>query len=281
MSFWTELSNTPFKVDWIDAGGIRTRFLEAGSGQKTILFLHGVAGHLDTFLRNIAAHAKDYRVLAMDMIGHGYSAKPDHDYELTHYVSHVISFLDAMGVDRVNLCGTSLGGWTSARIAASFPDRVEKLALVSSAGLTATPSVMNTIKTLSTNAALSSTKEAVRKRLEWVIKDPAKVDDEILETRWRIYNQPDYQKGVAHVMCLQEPEIRKRNLLTEQELGRIKAPTIVIWTQDDPTADVETGRRYANAIPGSKFILFTESSHIPQFEESEKFNQVMLEFWRS
>lgn len=281
MSFWTELSNTPFKIDWIDVGGIRTRYLEAGKGARTVLFLHGVAGHLDTFLRNIGPHAREYRVLAMDMIGHGYSAKPDYDYELPHYLKHVLGFLDVMKVDTVNLLGTSLGGWVSTRIAASQPDRVEKLVLASSAGLTATPSVMNSIKTLSTNAATTNARDAVRKRLEWVIKDPAKVDDEILDTRYRIYTQPDYQAAIRHVMCLQEPEIRHRNLLTEEEMGRIKAPTLVIWTRDDPTADLATGERYAAAIPGARFEVFDQSSHLPQFEEPEKFNQMVLDFWRN
>lgn len=279
MSFWTDLSDTSFKVDWIEAGGIRTRYLEAGQGDKTVLFLHGVAGHLDTFLRNVAAHAKTYRVLAMDMIGHGYSGKPDHDYELHHYVSHVLAFLDAKGVDQVYLAGTSLGGWTAARIAASHPERVAKLALVSSAGLTATPAVMSAIKTLSTNAATGNAREAVRKRLEWVIKDPANITDEILDTRWRIYSQPDYQRAIGHIMCLQDVEIRSRNLLTVAELGKIRAPSIVIWTKDDPTADVATGERYAAAIPGARFVLFEHSSHIPQFEEPERFNEVMLDFW--
>lgn len=281
MTFWTDLANTPYRIDWIEANGLRTRFLEAGAHhQDTVLFLHGVAGHLETFVRNVAAHAQHFRVLAMDMIGHGYSAKPAHDYELHHYVAHVIGLLDALGVARTHLIGTSLGGWTAARVAAQHPGRVGRLVLASTAGLTASPAVMNSIRTLSTDAALANTKEAVRKRLEWVIHDPAQVSDDLLEARWRIYNQPEYQAVIRHLMCLQDPAIRQRNLLSEAELGRITAPTLVVWTGHDPTGDAATGQRYARAIPGARFEMFEDSSHMPQFEEPERFNALVTRFLR-
>jgi 2-hydroxy-6-oxonona-2,4-dienedioate hydrolase len=281
MSFWTELTGVPFRVDWLNVGGIRTRYLEAGSGEKTVVFLHGTAGHLETFLRNIGPHALEYRVLAIDLLGHGYTDKPDYDYEIARYIEHVRGFLEIMKVKKAHLAGTSLGGWVSARIAASSPDLVDKLALISAGGLTATPAVMAAIKTLSTNAATGDDREAVRKRLQWVIKHPHMVDDELLETRWRIYTQPLYQKAIPHIMCLQDITVRTRNMLSEAELNKIAAPTIVVWTRDDPTASVETGRRYADAIPGAKFVVFEESSHLPQFEEPAKMNTLLLDFWRS
>jgi len=290
MTFWTGLQALPFRLAVCDAGGIPTRYLEAGpdagSGARTVIFLHGVNGHLEVFAKNVAAHAAEYRVLALDLLGHGYTGKPDHDYEIAHYIDHVLAFMDAAGVDRASLVGTSLGGWISARIAAQAPERVETLSLVSSGGLTAYTAVMDKLRTLGTQAAAATKgadddgRAAVRARLEFVIKDKALVSEELVEARWRIYQQPDYKAALPHILCLQDMEVRARNLLNEEELAQITARTLVLWTEDDPTATLADGKRYADAIPGARFEVFNKSSHMPQFEEPERFNALHLTFLR-
>jgi 2-hydroxy-6-oxonona-2,4-dienedioate hydrolase len=276
MTFWTDLTGVPHRLAWADAGGVPTRYLEAGDGPHTVVFLHGVNGHLEVFLRNIAAHAARYRVIALDQLGHGYTGKPDRRYEIDDYLGHLSAFLDAVGADRLSIAGTSLGGWVSARFAARNPQRVASLSLISAGGLTAYAGVMNKIKSLGAKAG--SGREAVRERLAFVIKDPANITEELIDARWDIYRRPDYQAALPNLLCLQDPEIRARNLLTEAELGTITAPTLVLWTEDDPTATVEDGRRYADAIPGARFEVFDQSSHMPQFEEPDRFNALHLEF---
>jgi 2-hydroxy-6-oxonona-2,4-dienedioate hydrolase len=73
-------------------------------------------------------------------------------------------------------------------------------------------------------------------------------------------------------------EIRRRNLLTDDELAKIKAPTLVVWTHDDPTATLSDGRKYADAIADSRFVVFENSAHMPQLEEPERFNALHLAF---
>lgn len=277
MTFWNELAGVPHRIDWCDAGGVSTRFLEAGGGERTLVLLHGVNGHLEVFLRNIRAHAEaGLRVIALDLLGHGHTGKPDNDYEIEHYLDHLSAFLDAMDIGRASLAGTSLGGWISARFAVRHPDRVASLSLVSSGGLTAYGQVMNKLQSLGT--AAKSGREAVRERLAFVIKNEENITDELVDARWAIYQNREYQAALPHILCLQNPEIRARNLLTEAELGDVTAPSIVIWTRHDPTATVEDGQRYANAIPGARFEVFEESSHLPQFEEPERFDNLHVPF---
>ena len=260
-----------------DAGGVRTRFLEAGGGERVVVFLHGVNGHLEVFLRNVAAHAQaGLRVVALDLLGHGYTSKPGGDYEIDDYLSHLSDFLDAMEIERLSLAGTSLGGWIAARYAARTPGRVASLSLISSGGLTSYGGVMERLR--SRGDAAVSGREAVRERLAFVIKDPANIVDELVDARWEIYRRPDYRAALPRIMCLQDPGVRARNLLTVEELSRIRAPTLVLWTRDDPTASVEDGMRYANAIPGARFELFEASSHMPQLEEPERFDRLHVPF---
>ena len=82
-SLWTDLLGVEFAQRFHDAGGVRTRVLEAGDPDAPALFfLHGANGHAEAYVRNIAAHAADFRVLSVDMIGHGFTDKPlDRDYD--------------------------------------------------------------------------------------------------------------------------------------------------------------------------------------------------------
>ena len=89
-SIWTELLATPFRQGWVDADGIKTRFVQAGNeSNPPLIMLHGTAGSLENFAANIAAHAEHFNCIALDMIGSGMTAKPDYDYETGHYVKHV------------------------------------------------------------------------------------------------------------------------------------------------------------------------------------------------
>ncbi len=278
MSYWNAMNGVAFSHRWIDVGGLSTRIVEAGEGPETVIFMHGIGGHIETFCHNIAEHAKHYRVIALDMLGHGYTAKPEGNYEIERYVDHTLRFLDVMRLDRVMLAGTSLGGWVSARIAARHPERVARLSLISSAGLTSHPSVMHNLKTLTERASLLGGKEATKLRLEFVLKNPAALTQELIDIRHDIYTAPEYQKSVRNIMCLQDMEIRRRNLLTKDELGKIKAPTLVVWTREDPTATLSDGHMYADAIADSRFVVFENSAHMPQLEEPQRFNELHLAF---
>jgi 2-hydroxy-6-oxonona-2,4-dienedioate hydrolase len=272
------MNRVAFSHRWIDVGGLSTRLVEAGDGPETVVFLHGIGGHLETFCLNIAAHAERHRVVAFDLLGHGYTAKPDGIYEIERYVDHTLRFLDLMGIEKATLAGTSLGGWVSARIAARHPDRVSRLSLISSAGLTSHPSVMHKLKTLTEQASLTSGRDAMKLRLQFVLKNPAAMTEELIDIRHDIYSAPDYQRSVRNIMCLQDMDIRRRNLLTVEELAKIEAPTLVVWTHDDPTATLSDGRQYADAIADSRFVVFENSAHMPQLEESERFNALHLAF---
>ena len=138
MSIWTDLAGIEYAVRYIDAGGIRTRALQAGTGEA-VVFLHGTSGHLEAFVRNIPAHSERYACHAVDMLGHGYTDGADEPYRIPRYVDHVLAYLDACGIERAHFVGESLGGWVAGRLAADHPDRVGRLTLVAPGGTVANP----------------------------------------------------------------------------------------------------------------------------------------------
>ncbi|TFD52268.1 alpha/beta hydrolase [Cryobacterium frigoriphilum] len=278
-SVWSDLNQVEFSQGFIDAGGYRTRYLHAGDPTlPPLILLHGITGHAEAYARNLGAHAEHFSVWAIDFIGHGYSAKPEHPLEIKHYVDHVFKFMAAIGVERASFSGESLGGWVAARIAADYPDRVDRVVLNTMGGTMANPVVMERLYKLSMEAANDPSWERVKTRLEWLMADPAMVTDDLIKTRQSIFQQDDWRMACEMNMALQDPEIRARNMLSDADLGRIQAPALVLWTTKDPSGPVDEGRRIASLIPGGRLAVMENCGHWPQYEDTETFNRLHLDF---
>jgi 2-hydroxy-6-oxonona-2,4-dienedioate hydrolase len=278
-SVWSDLQGVRFSQGYLNAAGVRTRYLCAGDpGKPALILLHGSGGHAEAYVRNFEAHAEHFWTWAIDMLGHGYTDKPGHPLEIRHYVEHLMAVLRAIGAERASLSGESLGGWVAARAAVDHPDKVDRLVLNTAGGSQADPEVMQRIITLSVAAAENPTWETVQARIKWLMADKSKGYDDLVASRQRIYRQPGFVAAMRDIMALQDPKIRARNLLGPAEYGAITAPTLVLWTSDDPTADVEEGRRIASMIPGARFELMAGCGHWPQYEDAKTFNRLHLDF---
>ncbi|MEZ5931027.1 MAG: alpha/beta fold hydrolase [Alphaproteobacteria bacterium] len=280
MYLWNTLAQGEARLHFIEAGGIRTRVLEAGdsTASEAVVFLHGTGGHLEAFMRNILPHAETYRTVAFDMIGHGFSDKPDHDYEIRHYVDHVLAVADALGIERLHLHGESLGGWIAAQVAIDHPERMASLTLNTAGGLNTDAKVMKRVYDVTMKAVAEASPETVRARLEWLMNDPARVTDDLVALRLAIYTQPGFLRAMEHILCLQDMDIRMRNVLTDESLTAITAPTLVVWTDHDPTAPLATGQRFVDAIPIARMEVMTDCAHWPQWEKPDPFNAMHLAF---
>ena len=278
-SVWSDLQGVPFSQGFIDASGVRTRYLHAGDASKpTLVLLHGSGGHAEAYVRNLEAHAEHFSTWSIDMLGHGYTDKPGHPLEVQHYVDHLLAVFDAIGAESVHLSGESLGGWVAARVASDHPDRIDRLVLNTAGGSQADPEVMKRIINLSMAAAENPSWETVQARIKWLMADKTKDYDDIVASRQRVYRQPGFVSAMSDIMALQDPEIRARNLLGAKEYGAITAPTLVLWTSDDPTADVSEGSRIASMIPGARFAVMAGCGHWPQYEDAKTFNALHVEF---
>lgn len=280
-SVWSDLNQVEFSQGFLQTGSSTTRYLHAGSPDKPLLLLlHGITGHAEAYVRNIAAHANDFNVYAIDFIGHGYSSKPEHPLEIPHYIDQVLAVMDALGYERANFSGESLGGWVTARLAQLHPDRVERIVLNTMGGTMANPAVMERLYTLSMEAAEDPSWERVKARLEWLMADPRMVTEDLIKTRQMIFQQPDWPMACSMNMALQDLETRKRNMLTDDDLRAISADALVIWTTKDPSGPVDEGRRIADLLPNGRLEVIENAGHWPQYEQTATFNHVHLDFLR-
>ena len=280
MTIWTELSPIAHRVEYVDAAGVPTRTLRAGTpGAETVIFLHGTSGHLEAFTRNIVAHA-EYDLHAIDMLGHGYTGKPDKPYEISDYVTHLLDYLDAVGVPSAHVVGESLGGWVGARAAIEHPERVLSLQLLCAGGTVANPTVMDRIRTSTKQAVASDDIELTRARLRLLMADDADATEDLVEVRHAIYHQPDFVANVDNLLSLQDMERRQRNLLRPEDLARISRPTLIVWGRQNPFGEVPEADRMHEHIPGSQLELFDHCGHWPQHEQADRYNPISLAFLR-
>ena len=278
-SVWSDLREVSFTQGFLDVEGVRTRFLASGSPDKPLLLLlHGVSGHAEAYSRNLGPHGDHFWTVAIDMLGHGWTDKPDLQYQVKDYADHVLAVIRTLGRDRCLISGESLGGWVATYLAVHHPEVVERLALNTAGGWTAHPQVMERLKTLSNQAAEDPSWERVRTRLEFLMCDKTMVNDDLIESRRAIFAQVGFDETMKRIMCLQDMAIRRPNMITEQQYRSIAAPTLVLWTSHDPTATPDEGKQIADMIPNSRFEVMNRCGHWPQFEDAQTFNRLHIDF---
>ena len=278
-SMWADLRGVSFSQGYVSAGGVDTRYLHSGSPDKPgLIFLHGTGGHAEAYVRNLGPHGEHFNTYAIDMLGHGFTGKPDYDYEIPRYIDHLEGFLDALDIERVSLSGESLGGWVAGAFAIAHPDRVDKLVLNTAAADRVNPDALASLRASTKQAVEDPSWERVRARLEWLMFDNSDVHDDLVACRQAIYSAPEMAAGIDRILCLHTIEARKKFAVTPEQWGSVTAPTLVLWTSHDPTAKIDVGEDLAALIPGAKFVVMRDCGHWPQFEDPETFNRIHIEF---
>jgi len=278
-SIWSDLQGVAFSQGYVETAGVRTRYLHSGSADRPgLIFLHGTGGHAEAYVRNLAAHGAHFNTWAIDLLGHGYTGKPDYDYEIARYIDHLAGFMDAVGLQTASLSGESLGGWIAGAFAIARPERVDRLVLNTAGAEKVSPKALEALRESTLAAVEDPSWERVRARLEWLMRRPADVHDDLVASRQRIYRTAEMRAGIHHLLCLHTIEARRRHAVTAAQWGAVTAPTLVLWTTHDPTAAVAVGEELAALIPGSKFVVMEECGHWPQYEDAETFNRIHIDF---
>jgi 2-hydroxy-6-oxonona-2,4-dienedioate hydrolase len=274
------LGRTCHVIEFVQIGPWRTRVLRAGAGEPLML-LAGTGGHLEAYGQNIAQLAQHFAVYAYDYPGHGYTTLAEADLELSDYVEHLVGLMDHYGIDSAHLNGESLGGWIASKFGSHYPERTRRSVLNTPGGTMARPEVMARIRDLSQAAADDPSEERIRARLEWLMADPATVTEELVAVRRAIYSQPGFATSMRHVLCLQDPVIRQRNLVSDEEVGSTRSESLVIWTSDDPSGPASAGLDLARRLEHGTFVRIDGAGHWPQWEQHNLFNDLVISFLRT
>lgn len=278
-SVWTHMMTTPFTQGFVDVAGVRTRYVQAGpKDAPALLMMHGTAGSWEGFCANIGAHAQHFNCVAYDMVGCGFSDHPDYDYEVPVFVEHARNLMRALGIPKASVMGASLGAWVAARFALTHPDATDKLVLLSAAGLFANASNMSRIRNVRSKAVEDPSWGNIKPIFDHLLyKEESRIPD-IIAVRQAVYRQSDMMRTMQHILCLQDPDIRPRNLITEDEWRTIQAPALVVGSLADKDEYLETAKRVSKLMPNARYVEMHDVGHWPQFEDPETFNPLSIAF---
>ena len=261
---------------------MRTRYAESGPADApAVVMLHGTGGHWETFARNLGPYGEHFRSIAFDMVGNGFSGRPDHDYEIADYVDHTLAVMDAFGIERAHLLGTSLGSWVAAAIALRHPDRVDRMVLMSVAGLVASEENMQRIIATRMRAVEDPNWDSIEAMFDHLIADEHNRLPDLVSLRQAIYRQPGMIETMRHTLVLQDMDTRNRNLLTDDEWRSIPHRTLTIASGKDVSEYSNTSRAVAQLMPNATVVEMADVKHWPHFEDADRFNAVSLEFLRN
>ena len=265
--------------------GHEVSYQRAGWGPLLVL-LHGIAGSSDTWNDVIEPLAEHYTVLAPDLLGHGESAKPRGDYSLGAYASGIRDLMTALGHDKGTIVGHSLGGGVAMQLAYQFPERCERLVLVSSGGLGREVHFLLRAATLPGSDWVLPVLAANR-----VINTGASLGGLLrrfgmragpdVEEMWRSFSSlGDRAAREAFIHSLRavvEPGGQRVNATDRLYLAE-RVPMMLLWGERDPIIPYEHGRAAHEMIPGSRFEVFPDAGHFPHRDEPRLFVKTLSDF---
>jgi 2-hydroxy-6-oxonona-2,4-dienedioate hydrolase len=287
VSIWTDLGGMAFQQSFRDIKGVRTRMIEAGSGDA-VIFLHGTGGHAEAFTRNFRRHAQHFRTVAIDMIGHGYTDAPDIEYNMDTFVEHLHDVVLASGYDKVSVVGESLGAMVAAHFAIRYPQKTRRLVMNTGLLMTRSESDLKGVRDVlerTRKATGELTREAVRARLNWLMHDPdVNVTEELVDIRHAIYSQPGRAKIMSRIAQMVFNGVQDESWVAQysnpEDLRRVQCPALIIWSRYNPTLQLESAQKALPYLRDGRMVVMEHSSHWPQWEEPELCDQVQIAFLR-
>ena len=262
---------------YVQLSKLRLHYNEVGQGPPLIC-IHGGgpgANSWSNFVTNIGAFAPHYRLVLVDLPRFGKSDKVAIDGPPLTFMAAVLKeFMDALGIAKAPIIGNSYGGQVALKLAIDYSDRVSSLTLIGSAPVVQSlfsPMPVEGVKLIGSyyRGAGGPTLAKMRQILSTLVFDQSLITDELVRERYEASIDPETVK------INMEPGTRQD--LTA-ELGKVKAPTLVIWGMDDRAGALDVGLLMTRFIPDAQMHIFTRCGHWAQVERADEFNELVLNF---
>jgi pimeloyl-ACP methyl ester carboxylesterase len=273
------------RVEEMDLHGHRVRYRIGGEGPAIVL-IHGITGSSATWDQVMPQLARDYTVLAPDLLGHGDSAKPRGDYSLGAYASGIRDLMIALEIDSATFVGHSLGGGVAMQLAYQFPDRLDRMVLVSSGGLGKAVHLMLRLVALPASEYV----------LPLLVAEPLRnAGEAVAGVLGRLglragHDLAEIAGGFASLgdVGARQAFVHTARSIIDIEGQRVSArdrlylasevPTLLIWGERDPIIPAKHGRAAQSEIPGSRLELFPEAGHFPYKSDPQRFVDALTDF---
>jgi len=262
----------------LEAGGILTRVIEAGTG-PAVLFVHGLGARADRFAGTVERiGAAGYRAIACDLPGHGFAQKgAGCPTDVPALAAFVTAVLDRLEVGSASLVGTSLGAHIVGYAAAKAPARFPKLCLIGALGIV--PLAAETAETIRRNVKASS-REQIYGKLKYVMADPAMLTDELVEEEWRINNSPGALASFTAIGDYLVDGIGNDYVAAALRAAYRPEDVLLVWGGADNVVPLAVGEACREALGGAELVVISGAGHAPYAEQPEAFDARLLAFLR-
>ena len=260
-----------------DANGIKTNYLEAGKGDPVVL-IHGSGPGVTSYANwrlVLPALAENFRVLAPDMVGFGFSERPANiEYGVQTWADQVVGLMDTLELPTAHVVGNSFGGAIALRIATQHPDRVGKLVLMGSMGVP-----FPITEGLERVWGYEPSFENMRKVLDVFAYSRDLVNDELAEVRYRGSIQPGFQESFAAMFPAPRQRWVEAMCTPEDDIRRLPHRTLIVHGREDQVIPVQTSLRLMELIDNADLSVFSHCGHWSMIERTKDFNRNVSEFF--
>jgi pimeloyl-ACP methyl ester carboxylesterase len=260
-----------------DANGIKTNYLEAGQGDPVVL-IHGSGPGVTSYANwrlVLPALAENFRVLAPDMVGFGFSERPANvEYGVQTWADQVVGLMDTLDLPKAHLVGNSFGGAIALRVATQHPDRVGKLVLMGSMGVP-----FPITEGLERVWGYEPSFENMRKVLDVFAYSRDLVNDELAEVRYRGSIQPGFQESFAAMFPAPRQRWVEAMCTPEDDIRRLPHRTLIVHGREDQVIPVQTSLRLMELIDNADLSVFSHCGHWSMIERTADFNRSVSQFF--
>lgn len=251
----------------------KVRYAESGDINKNLLLVHGLGGSGESWMHNVDEFAKYFHVFAPDLIGFGHSDKPKIQYTMKTFTNFLNAFLDAIGLEKTNVVGSSMGGQIAAEFAIAHPNKVEKLVLTSPAGIP--PREFKGTKELKQYVKVLDAKnlEDVRKAVISADASEATVSEEHVRSVYEYVTMSGAKDAFLSSLKGSSDAPRLAN-----RLKSIKAKTLVIWGKEDRLIPVKYCEPFLTKMENCRLLIIEKCGHRPHAEKPDLFNRIVIDF---
>jgi pimeloyl-ACP methyl ester carboxylesterase len=269
---------------WVSVGENRLNTIDLGEGDP-IVFVHGLSGSWPNWLEQLPVFAQSHRVIAMDLPGFGHSPMPDEPITISAYARILDGLLEALGVSAATVVGNSMGGFVATELAIAFPQRVERLVLVSAAGVSTyrnrdverfepylrrvAPMVALYTGWTAARSDWIANRPGLRKlALGFVTRHPGRLPAALAAEQLRGAGKPGFMQALRANI---DYPIKER-------LPEIACPTLIVWGDEDKVIPVSDASVFEELIPNSSKVIFEGTGHVAMLERPAAFNELLSEF---
>jgi len=263
------MSQRPEIANLIKTGSYNTNYHDVGSGE-TIIMIHGSGPGVSAWAnwnKLFPILSKKYRVLAPDMVGFGYTDRPEGIvYGMNVWVEQTIKFMDALGIEKANMVGNSFGGALALAMAVKYPERIKKLVLMGSMGVT-----FPLTYGLDRVWGYTPSFENMRELLDIFAYNRTIVNDDLARLRYESSMQPGFQESFSAMFPAPRQNGVEGMAGNENYIRSIPHETLIVHGREDRVIPLETSLKLIQLIENAQLHVFGKCGHWTQIEKTNEF----------